>query len=107
MYKRLLALAILATPLTAQAQGLYNPLGDRTVPQLIGFIISAALGISGSIALLMIVYGGFLWLTAAGNTGRIDKGKQTLLWSIFGLAVIFSANILAQFVINTLGSATS
>ncbi len=94
-------------PGTTRAAELYNPLGGRTVPEIIGFLIQAALGISGSLALLMIVYGGFLWLTAGGKTDRIEKGKQTLLWSIIGLAVIFGANILANFVISTLGGATA
>lgn len=101
----LLALSATGTP--ASAATLYNPLGDRSIPELIGFFIQAALGISGSIALLMVVYGGFLWLTAGGKTDRIEKGKQTLLWSVIGLAVIFGANILATFVINTLGGATA
>lgn len=96
-----------SAPVATHAAGLYNPLGDRTIPELIGFLIQAALGISGSIALAMIVYGGFLWLTSGGNPGKIEKGKNTLLWSILGLAVIFAANVLATFVINALGGATA
>lgn len=103
----LLPIWALLLPLTTHAAELYNPLGSRTIPQLIGFFIQALLGISGSIALAMIVYGGFLWLTAGGNPGRIDSGKQTLIWSVLGLLVIFGANILANFVISTLSTATT
>ncbi|HBU28034.1 TPA: hypothetical protein DEB00_02875 [Candidatus Uhrbacteria bacterium] len=94
-------------PNTVLAVQLYNPLGSRTIPQLVGFVIQAVLGITGSLALAMVVWGGFLWLTAAGKPDRIKSGRDTLLWAVIGLAVIFAANILATFVINTLGGATA
>lgn len=94
-------------PYIGNAAELYNPLGGKTIPELIGFVIQAFLGISGSLALAMIVYGGFLWLTSAGKPERITKGQQTLLWSVIGLVVIFGANVLANFVISTLGGATA
>lgn len=99
--------ALALSPRVAWAAALYNPLGERSIPQVIGFIIQAALGISGSIALAMIVWGGFLWLTSAGVPDRISKGQKTIVWSVIGLAVLFAANILATFIINTLGGATA
>ena len=52
-----------------------NPLGnedeDANVNILIGRVINAALGVVGSLALLMFVYGGFTWMLAAGNNERM------------------------------------
>lgn len=78
-----------------------NPLGDniKTPQQLIGRIINTALGLVGSLALLMFIYGGFMWMTAAGNDDRIKKGKETLTWATLGLIVIFSSYALVSYLI--------
>lgn len=99
--------ALIALPRLTHAAALYNPLGQRSIPQIIGFVIQAALGIAGSIALLMIVYGGFTWLMSQGEPDKIKKGQQTIVWSVLGIAVLFGANILATYIINTLGGATA
>lgn len=49
------------------------------------------LGISGSVVLLMFVYGGVVWLTYGGNEGRVQKGKDILVGTVIGLAIIFGA----------------
>ncbi len=90
-------LAALA-PVSANA-ALSNPLGSVTIPELAGRIIKAALGISGSLALLMFIWGGFLWLTAAGKPERIKSGQNTLLWAVIGLVVIFGAYSIVNFII--------
>lgn len=98
----LLGLLILVVPMVAFAQdgvSLTNPLGTTDVRVLIGRIIQAALGVSGSVALLMFIWGGFMWLTSAGNADRIDKGKKILIWSTIGMAVIFSAYTIVNAVI--------
>jgi amino acid transporter len=81
-----------------------NPLKDITTPELfIGQIIKAVLGVVGSLALLMFVYGGFLMLTAAGKAEKWKKGTDVLVWAIIGLVIIFTAYALVSFVITSLG----
>ncbi len=85
-----------------------NPLDlDQNFPveDLAAKIISTFLGIVGIIALIMFVYGGLLWMTAAGNAQRVDKGKDLFIWSIIGLVVIFSSYAIASFVIDKLTKA--
>lgn len=85
---------------------LTNPLGEEVtqkgLPFLIGRVINAILGIVGSIALLMFIYGGFMWLTSSGNEQRITKGKQILTWAVIGLTIIFLSYTLVGFVISSL-----
>ena len=79
---------------------LTNPLGTGVTPQIfIGRIIKAILGIVGSLALVMFIYGGFNWMTAAGNAEKVEKGKQILLWATIGLIVIFTSYALVRFVL--------
>ena len=67
----------------------------------IGTVISGVLGIVGSLALAMFIYGGFLWMTAAGNAEQVAKGKNVLIWATLGLVIIFSSYALVQFIIDS------
>ena len=97
---------------TGPTKGLENPLGavcgDKTgqtcVQLIIGNVIRAALGVSGSIAFLMMTWGGFLWLTSMGNNERVEKGKSTLIWATLGLFIIFGAYALTSYIINAIAS---
>lgn len=70
-----------------------NPLGAGmdTPQKLIGRIINAVLGVVGSLALLMFVYGGITWMTSSGNQEKVKKGRDIIVWSAIGLIIIFSA----------------
>jgi hypothetical protein len=97
------------TPANPPPTNLIDPLGgklssDPNAPQiLIGNIINAAMGLVGSIALAMFIYGGFIWMMAAGNSEAITKGKNILIWATLGLVIIFSAYALVQFVFTGIG----
>lgn len=97
-----LLLTIFSTKITLAADPLTNPLKADSVPELIGIIIKAVLGIVGSIALLMFIYGGFMWLTSGGNDKKIEEGRKTLVWSILGLALIFASYAILKFVFQVL-----
>ena len=87
---------------------LSNPLGEVKTPEaLIGKVIKAVMGIVGSIALVMFIYGGFTWMMAGGNAQAVDKGKSILMWAAVGLIVIFSSYALVQFVFKDFLGVTS
>ncbi|MFC1612998.1 pilin [Patescibacteria group bacterium] len=90
----------------SQEINLQDPAGIGNTPQglqiLIGRIIKAVMGLVGSVALLMFVYGGFLWMTAAGNDEKVKKGKDIFVWATLGLAVIFLSYLLVHFVLTSL-----
>jgi hypothetical protein len=84
-----------------------NPLEKDEVlsPQvLIGKIIDKVLGVVGSLALLMFIYGGFTWMLAGGNAEAVTKGKNILIWATIGLIVIFSSYALVKFVFSGIGA---
>ncbi|TAK05126.1 hypothetical protein EPO33_04055 [Patescibacteria group bacterium] len=90
----------------APAPTLPNPLGGTTdIRTIIGRVINAALGISGSIALLMFIWGGMLWLTSGGSPERIQKGKNTIVWAVLGLVLIFGSYAILNFVLGAILSA--
>ncbi len=92
-----------AEPLAARE--LPNPLGDITsIPQVIGRVVNMFTGIAGSIALLMFVYGGVLWLTSSGNEERITAGKKAIVWATIGLFVIFGSYAILRVIFIALGA---
>jgi len=75
-----------------------NPLTTDSPQQLVGLIIKAVLGLTGTIALIYFIMGGFMWMTASGNMDKIKKGKDTLIWATLGIVIIFSACSILAFV---------
>lgn len=83
---------------------LANPLATEktpnpTIAQFIGTVIDGILGVVGSLALVMFIYGGLTWMTSAGGAEKVKKGKDILIWAVIGLVIIFSAYALVNFVI--------
>ncbi len=83
----------------AQTINLSNPLSTDNFSTLISFIIVLIFKFVGIATLLMFVWGGFLWLTAAGVERRIKQGMDTMMWAVIGLAVIFGAYVVLNFII--------
>lgn len=83
---------------------LQNPIIINDPRDLIGRIIGVSLGVVGSIALLVFMWGGVMWMTSVGNPERVSKGKMIILWAAIGLAVIFTSYALVSFVLNALKS---
>ncbi len=70
------------------------------VPTALGNVTGTVLSIIGVIFFILIVYGGFLWMTAHGDSGQVDKGKETIIGAVIGLIVVSAAYALTTFVFN-------
>ncbi len=86
-----------------------QPLGmaSTDIRLVIAKIIRVALGLLGIVALVLIIYSGFLWMTAGGNEEQIATAKKFLLNTVIGLAIILSAYAIVSFVISKLLGATN
>ena len=101
---------IFAADLPADVVKLQNPIGGTAkVPEgvvdvkiLIGNVVKNAMGVLGSITLVVFVYGSFLWLTSAGKPDMIKKGTETMLWAAIGICVIFASYAILNFVMTSL-----
>lgn len=114
------AFYMLFIPLVAQAQ--YNPLGKACqstsqsgactsqtkdplsgsdgviakVTQLVVYITSVA-------AVIMIMIGGWAYITSGGDPQRINGAKNTILYAIIGLVVAISAQLIIKYVLQNVG----
>ncbi|MFA5000051.1 MAG: pilin [Patescibacteria group bacterium] len=120
IYKHLLSLAIIsafAVPLVAFGQadfglenvesGLNNSLASGDPREIVGRIIQVALSFLGVIAVVIILYGGFKWMTAAGNEDKTAEAKKLLGAGVIGLVIILASWALATFLLNTLSEQIS
>jgi hypothetical protein len=82
---------------------LNNPLGNAVdAEDIIGNIIKGVLGIIGSLALFMMVWGGFQWLTSAGSKDKVEKGTKTMMWALIGVIVVLASYIMVDAVLNAI-----
>jgi hypothetical protein len=66
---------------------------------LITRVINVMLFIIGVLSVIMIVYGGILYVISAGDSGRVSKAKNTIMYAIVGLVVALLAYAIVNFVI--------
>ncbi len=74
---------------------------------IVARIIRIALGLLGTVAVVLLIYAGFLWMTAGGNEERISTAKKIMINGVIGLMIILSAYAIVNFVINKLVEATT
>ena len=75
-----------------------------TVSVAIRKVLNILFGLSGGVAVLFIVLGGFQYMTSAGNQEQADKGKKTLTYAIIGLVVIVLATTIVNITVKLITS---
>ncbi len=115
-FSKLLALGswLLAAPAHAIETGLErtaNVAGFRTggAPDIagrVGQIIGIALSLVGVIFLVLMVYGGFMWMTAGGESEKVKKAKTLITNAVIGLIIITAAYMITNFVLSRVLEAT-
>ncbi len=81
-------------------------LGTKDIRDTIGSIINVFMGLLGTVAVVIILIGGFQWMTAGGNEEKVEKAKKMIGAGVIGLAVILAAYSITKFVIGSLVNAT-
>lgn len=96
-----------ASDLLSQDFGDSTGLGQGELTETIGSLIRVALGFLGVVAVVIILLGGFKWMTAGGNDEKVGEAKKLIIAGIIGLAIILSAYAIASFVISSIVGATA
>ncbi len=81
-------------------------LGVQDIRITIANIIRGILGFLGIVAVAIILYGGFLYMTAQGIPEKVLLARKVLISALIGLIIIFSAYAITSFIINKLIEAT-
>ncbi|HEU4677241.1 MAG TPA: pilin [Candidatus Paceibacterota bacterium] len=83
---------------------LCNPLHATSISELIANIIDVILVFATPLIVLMIMYAGFLFVTARGNEGQVESAKKALLWSVVGGVIVLGARIISTVIEGTITS---
>lgn len=69
-----------------------------SIPKIIGKVVGSLLAFLGIAFLLLMIYGGFLWMFSRGNEQEVEKAKNLIQAAIIGLLIIVSAYAITAFV---------
>ncbi len=74
--------------------------GSDTIATIASKIVNIFSIIVGAVAVIMIIYSGFRYITSGGDSGRVGSAKNSLIYAILGLVVVAIAQLIVHFVLN-------
>lgn len=94
--------------LTAPSTEGYDPslVQETNLRDYIVNIVNFVLGFLGLVAMIIVIYGGFLYVTAAGQEEQTTKGKKSIMYAIIGIVIILISFALVNTLIGGLGRGT-
>lgn len=75
--------------------------GDKSLMSNVAMLINIFASVMGFLAVGMIIYGGFMLLTAQGDPAKIKRGKDVVTYSIIGVILVMLAYAIVNFVMNS------
>jgi len=73
--------------------------GDVNLQQLIVSILKYLMTFLGIIAVIIVLYGGFVWMTAGGNDDNVRRAKNIITAGIIGLAIVLASYAVVTFIV--------
>ncbi len=84
----------------SQTGGSCDNSAGPNLDDILKLLLNALSFIIGFAAVIMIMVGGFKYITSAGDSAKVASAKDTILYSIIGLVVVALAQIIVRFVLN-------
>lgn len=82
-------------------------LANQDLKVTVARLINVAMGLLGIVAVVIILIGGFKWMTSGGDEEKAGDARKLIFAGVIGLAIILSAFAIAKFVIDALLKATA
>ena len=74
--------------------------GTQKIQDIVTTIVNIFSVIVGIVAVIMIIWGGFKYITSGGDSGNITGAKNTIIYAIIVLFIVALAQFIVQFVLN-------
>jgi uncharacterized membrane protein len=81
--------------------------GEGTLESIASTIVNIFSVIVGVAAVVMIIFGGFRYITSGGDSGRVGNAKNTLIYAIIGLIIVALAQAIVHFVLDNAAAANN
>ncbi|HYH75069.1 MAG TPA: pilin [Candidatus Saccharimonadales bacterium] len=79
--------------------------GTQGIEDIVTTVINIFSVIVGIVSVIMIIYGGFRYVTSGGDSGNVSSAKNTIIYAVIGLVVVALAQFIVQFVLDKVTSA--
>jgi len=89
---------------TARGAGLDG--GETDLVKIIANIVSLVLGFLGVIFLILVIYGGFMRMTAAGDADKVGKSMKIIINAAIGVAIVLASYAITSFVFSNIEKVT-
>lgn len=76
--------------------------GANDLMGTVNISINVVLGVLGLLAVVVIIYGGFMYTTSAGDSSKIKKAKDTIMYGVIGLVIALLAFAIVNFVVSSI-----
>ena len=96
-----------ASLLSIESIGSQVGLGNADLKKTVLNILQLVLGLLTFVAVIMVILGGFTWLTAAGNEEKVDRAKKIISAAVIGLIIVLLAWAVVIFVTRTTSNVTT
>ena len=77
-----------------------NVSASSKVNKLLDDIVNLFSIIVGIVAVIMIIYGGFRYITSGGDSSKITDARNTILYAIVGLIIVAFAQFVVKFILS-------
>lgn len=101
----------LSKTLVPAGQGVYGeaapggtPVQAPSVGGIVAQVIAVFFGLLGIIFVALMVYGGFQWMTAAGNPDQVKKAQKLMLDAVVGVLILMAASFISYWVLYTIST---
>ncbi len=92
------ACAYITNEAARKAAGCDNSTGDRMSSVIVN-ILNGIIGAAGLVAVIFIIIGGINYMTSAGDSSKVEKGKKTIIYAAIGLAICALAFAIVNWVV--------
>lgn len=96
-----------ASVLSIESVGSQIGLGNADLKKTVLNILQLVLGLLTFVAVVMVILGGFTWLTAAGNEEKVERAKKIISAAVIGLIIVLLAWAVVIFVTRTTANVTT
>jgi hypothetical protein len=80
---------------------------QNTLPTIVGKVIQIFSWVVGAVSVIMLIYGGFKYITSGGDAGGVTAAKNTILYAIVGLVIVALSQVIVNFVLDKANTATT
>jgi hypothetical protein len=84
-----------------------TPVESGSLLGTIDRVLTWLLGLAGALAVIYLIYGGILYITAGGDAEKATKGRTALVNAIIGIIIIALAMVIVKWVVSIINSGTA